>query len=115
MASDSIRKTTEAATVRVLKAEESSSNLMDKNKQLKDRYTETSIAKQKVVNIGTSKLKSKHELEIHSLRRELEKSNCKRDQEFEVHKKHITQLESTFFKYKRTSDKTITLQQSNLV
>ena len=59
-------------------------------------------------------MKSKHELEIQSLRLELEKSNCKRDQEREVHQKHITQLQSRLFKSKRTADKTITLLHSKL-
>ena len=113
-ASNTIQKIDEAATVRVLKAEESSSNLMDKNKQLKDRYTETSVAKHQVVNIGISILKSKHQLEIQSFRHKFEKSNRKRDQEYEVHKKYITQLKSTLFTSNRTSDKTITLLQSKL-
>ena len=77
---------------------------MDKNKQLKQRYKETSAAKQQVVNKDTSKLKTEHELEIESLHCEFIKSNHERDKEIEVQKNQITQLNPTLFKSNRNSN-----------
>ena len=65
---------------------------MDKNKRLEERNTETSAAKQQVLNKETSKLKTKHELEIESIYREYDKPNRERDKEIEDQKNQIKQL-----------------------
>ena len=61
------KKKVSLATARVDKSEASLSKLMDKQKQLKERFVDASSTKQKTFNNVISKLKAEHKQELQSV------------------------------------------------
>ena len=91
-ASNTIRKVKEIATAKVMKAEASSSYLMDQMKQSKERYIESKESRQQAYNRETARLKQKHQKELQSLQAKMSQLKTTMSRVKKQHTKEKTQL-----------------------